>query len=127
MPFVDQNVSRYDDPEYRKQVANQMLATPTHEIACRAITDLRQRIEDLNRLYATVTGPSGDGGKYNHLMQQLEKRFLEGELTARNNHQISWFLKEIDAALDAKAELLQAKRQLLNIFTGGNLFPGESK
>jgi hypothetical protein len=36
--------SRYDDPEYQKQVANQMLATPTLEIACRAITDLRQEL-----------------------------------------------------------------------------------
>lgn len=36
--------SRLDDPEYQKQVSLQMLATPTHEIACRAITDLRRRV-----------------------------------------------------------------------------------
>lgn len=37
-------LTRYDDPDYRKQVSLQMLATPTHEIACRAITDLRATI-----------------------------------------------------------------------------------
>jgi hypothetical protein len=33
---------RYDDPEYQKAVSLQMLATPTHEIACRTIVDIRR-------------------------------------------------------------------------------------
>lgn len=34
--------SRYDHPEYQKQLALQMLATPTHDIACKALVDLRE-------------------------------------------------------------------------------------
>lgn len=41
--------SRYDDPEYQKQVSLQMLATPTLEIACRAITDQREQIKTLEK------------------------------------------------------------------------------
>jgi hypothetical protein len=43
-------MSRYDDPEYCKQVALQMLATPSHLIACRCITDQRIEINN-NRVY----------------------------------------------------------------------------
>lgn len=80
--------SRYDDPEYRKQVANQMLATPTLEIACRAIVDLRAEV------------------------------YERGALLGKANAKISDLQKDSD-------ELNRAKKQLMNAFTGGRLFPGE--
>lgn len=56
-------LTRYDDPDYRKQVSLQMLATPTHEIACRAITDLHstiaQRAQELERVKERLR-------RYNH-------------------------------------------------------------
>lgn len=39
--------SRYDDPEYQKQVSLQMLASGTLEVACRVIVDLRHRVTQL--------------------------------------------------------------------------------
>lgn len=131
--------SRYDDPEYQKQVALQMLGTPTLEIACRAITDQRaqikqdaiyvndllQRIKDLEHLYDVAHGANSPESHFNYFMQELGKRFPDTKNHVRNKALVDLYLQEIDQARDAQAELLQAKRQLLNVFTGGKLFPGE--
>lgn len=119
--------SRYDDPEYQKQVALQMLGTPTLEIACRAITDLRQRVKDLEHLYDVAHGQNSPENHFNYFMQELGKRFPDTKNHVRNKALVDLYLQELDRARDAQAELLQAKRQLLNVFTGGQLFPGERK
>jgi len=80
--------SRYDDPEYQERVSNQMLATPTLEIACRAIIDLRAELME------------------------------RGTLLGKANAKISDLQKDSD-------ELNASKRLIMNLFTGGKLFPGE--
>ena len=109
--------SRYDDPEYQEQVAKQMLATPTHLIACRAITDQRQEIRDMQHLLNVAHGQNSPENHFNYFMQELERRFAQGTLTMRDKAQVDLFLKEIDNGRDALAELNAAKLQLLNMFT----------
>jgi arginine utilization protein RocB len=89
------------------------------------VDDLLQRIKDLETLYAIVTGPEGDGGKFNYLMQQLEKRFCNSLLTKRTREVIDRILEEVDGQTADSLELNRTKKQILNIFTGGKLFPGD--
>lgn len=66
--------SRYDNPAYQEQVSKQMLATPTHEIACRAITDLRERVRDLEHtLYSNGAGTIE--ARFDWFLEQLKNRF----------------------------------------------------
>lgn len=55
--------NRYEHPEYQKQLALQMLATPTLEIACRALVDVHesrlQRVIDALDLVAQYGGTDG--------------------------------------------------------------------
>lgn len=85
--------SRYDDPKYQDQVSLQMLATPTHEIACRAIVDLRQRVKDLEQLYDTVTGPQGEEHRLRLEVERLEielENARAGQTLARELNSIPW-------------------------------------
>lgn len=114
--------SRYDDPEYRKQVSLQMMATPTLEIACRAITDLRQRIKDLEHLYDVAHGANSPENHFNYFMQELDKRFPAMKSHVRNKARVDLTLAEIDKVLTDSKELNRLKAQVINMVTGGKLF-----
>lgn len=84
--------SRYDDPEYQKQVSNQMLATPTLEIACRAITDLRAQISllecDLENARAGQTllaQLKKDSDELNKVKRAIMNAFTGGKLFPGDN------------------------------------------
>lgn len=112
--------SRYDDSEYQKQVSNQMLASPTLRTACRCIVDLRQQIKDSN-------GPGTPTARFDWIISELEKRFSDHKPHGSSHALERHYLTEIDKVIADSHELNAAKRQLLNIFTGDKLFPGENK
>jgi len=65
------------------------------------VAELRWRVRDLERLYAVITGPDGDGGKFNYLMQELQKRFGAGE-NKRTREEIDYMMNRVDTLLQGE-------------------------
>jgi hypothetical protein len=106
--------SRYDNEAYQKQVSLQMLATPTLEIACRAITDLRQILLEKNQRIIELERDVDAGNR----------AFTDAASLWQNaTHDYHKDVRELEEKLKQfeadSIELNIAKRALLKIFVQG--------
>lgn len=69
------------------------------------------------------------GARFFGLMAELEKRFPTPPEKSIDSSVVPelYYIEQIDKVLADSVELNKAKRQMMNIFTGGKLFPGDNK